>query len=139
MVCREKNRRLSLPIRINATAFRAPLAVMRAFLDDGTVGGTGRKPNFQSRCAVHPSIRQEPIAFRKVCGLGGTWESKTMIRPMCVAMALACTSTSALAETCIASHYGYNGGKTASGERMNPAAMTAAHRTRSFEIGRAHV
>jgi rare lipoprotein A len=47
-------------------------------------------------------------------------------------MALACTSTSAFAETCIASHYGYSGGRTASGERMNPSAMTAAHRTRSF-------
>ena len=47
-------------------------------------------------------------------------------------MALACTSTSAFAETCIASHYGYNGGRTASGERMNPSAMTAAHLTRSF-------
>ena len=55
-----------------------------------------------------------------------------MIRPIFVAMALACTSTSAFAESCIASHYGYSGGRTASGERMNPSAMTAAHRTRSF-------
>jgi rare lipoprotein A len=55
-----------------------------------------------------------------------------MIRAIFVAMALACTSTSALAETCIASHYGYSGGRTASGERMNPSAMTAAHRTRPF-------
>ena len=55
-----------------------------------------------------------------------------MIRAIFVAMALACTSTSAFAETCIASHYGYSGGRTASGERMNPSAMTAAHRTRSF-------
>ena len=55
-----------------------------------------------------------------------------MIRPIFVALALACTSTSAFAETCIASHYGYSGGRTASGERMNPSAMTAAHRTRSF-------
>lgn len=40
------------------------------------------------------------------------------------------------AETCIASHYGvgdgYGGKRTASGERMNPHAMTAAHRTRPF-------
>lgn len=39
-------------------------------------------------------------------------------------------------ETCIASHYGvgdgYGGKRTASGERMNPAAMTAAHKTRRF-------
>jgi hypothetical protein len=46
-----------------------------------------------------------------------------MIRPIFVAMALACTSTSGFAETCIASHYGYSGGRTASGERMNPSAM----------------
>jgi rare lipoprotein A len=55
-----------------------------------------------------------------------------MIRPILFAMALACTSTSAFAETCIASHYGYSGGRTASGERMNPSAMTAAHRSISF-------
>jgi len=47
-------------------------------------------------------------------------------------MTLALTSTSAFAETCVASQYGYSGGRTASGERMNPSAMTAAHRTRSF-------
>jgi rare lipoprotein A len=49
----------------------------------------------------------------------------------CVAALLCLLSTSAFAETCIASQYGY-GGRTASGERMNPSAMTAAHRTRSF-------
>jgi rare lipoprotein A len=57
---------------------------------------------------------------------------KMMNRPVCVAMMLAFSSTSALAESCIASHYGYSGGRTASGERMSPTAMTAAHRTRSF-------
>jgi rare lipoprotein A len=55
-----------------------------------------------------------------------------MIRPVFVALALAFTPTSVFAETCVASHYGYNGGRTASGERMNPRAMTAAHRTKSF-------
>jgi len=56
-----------------------------------------------------------------------------MIRPIaCVAALLCAISTSAFAETCTASHYGYSGGRTASGERMNPRAMTAAHRTRSF-------
>ena len=50
---------------------------------------------------------------------------------VCVAIVLACISTSALAETCIASHYGYSGGRTASGERMNPSA-TAAHRSKPF-------
>jgi rare lipoprotein A len=40
------------------------------------------------------------------------------------------------AETCIASVYGngdgFAGRKTASGERMNPGAMTAAHRSHPF-------
>lgn len=39
-------------------------------------------------------------------------------------------------ETCIASHYGvgdgFGGKRTASGETMNPGAMTAAHRSRPF-------
>jgi rare lipoprotein A len=47
-------------------------------------------------------------------------------------LVLCFVSTSAFAETCVASHYGYPGGRTASGERMNPSAMTAAHRTKSF-------
>ncbi|MGX9425258.1 MULTISPECIES: septal ring lytic transglycosylase RlpA family protein [Bradyrhizobium] len=57
-----------------------------------------------------------------------------MIRPICTALALTCLSASASgsAETCVASHYGYVGGRTASGERMDPNAMTAAHRTRPF-------
>jgi len=52
-----------------------------------------------------------------------------MIRPLCAALAITCLSASAFAETCVASRYGYGGGRTASGERMNPNAMTAAHRT----------
>ena len=56
-----------------------------------------------------------------------------MIRPsVCVAVLLCAISTSAFAEACIASHYGYSGGRTASGERMNPSAMTAAHRSKPF-------
>jgi rare lipoprotein A len=60
-----------------------------------------------------------------------------MIRPICAAvvvicLAVTCLSASAFAETCVASHYGYSGGRTASGERMDPSAMTAAHRTRPF-------
>ena len=49
-----------------------------------------------------------------------------------VATMLVFVSSSALAETCIASQYGYRGSQTASGERMNPSAMTAAHRTKAF-------
>jgi rare lipoprotein A len=55
-----------------------------------------------------------------------------MIRSICAALAVTCLSASACAETCIASRYGYSGGRTASGERMDPNAMTAAHRTRPF-------
>jgi rare lipoprotein A len=55
-----------------------------------------------------------------------------MIRPICAVLALSCLSAPAFAETCVASHYGYGGGRTASGERMNPNAMTAAHRARPF-------
>jgi rare lipoprotein A len=66
---------------------------------------------------------------------------------LCAALVLASVATPASAfswsvyqhagaEVCIASHYGvgdgYGGRKTASGERMNPAAMTAAHKTRRF-------
>jgi|SRR6185503_854073 len=47
-----------------------------------------------------------------------------------------CLAVPAQAETCRASHYGvgdgYGGKRTASGERMNPAAMTAAHRSLPF-------
>lgn len=39
---------------------------------------------------------------------------------------------SAHAESGIASVYGRGGGKTASGESVNPSAMTAAHRTLRF-------
>ena len=38
----------------------------------------------------------------------------------------------AQAESGIASVYGYNGSKTASGERAHPGGMTAAHRTLPF-------
>ena len=44
---------------------------------------------------------------------------------------------SASAETCIASHYGHgdglHGSPTASGERFNTHALTAAHRTRALQ------
>ena len=43
-----------------------------------------------------------------------------------------CFIATAHAETGIASVYAYAGGKTASGERANPGALTAAHRTLPF-------
>jgi rare lipoprotein A len=56
--------------------------------------------------------------------------------PTVLAVALLCALSIAFAETCIASHYGvgdgYGGRRTASGEVMNPRAMTAAHRTLPF-------
>lgn len=58
--------------------------------------------------------------------------SEAMIRPILAALAVACLSPTAFAESCVASRYGYGGGRTASGERMDASAMTAAHRSRPF-------
>ena len=57
-----------------------------------------------------------------------------MIGRPCVAVCLLCCSFAgvACAESGIASVYAYEGEKTASGERANPRAMTAAHRTLPF-------
>jgi len=56
--------------------------------------------------------------------------------PAIVALVLILIGSQAHAETCIASQYGigdgYHGRKTASGERFNTHAPTAAHRTRAF-------
>src|SRR6476660_2764338 len=41
-------------------------------------------------------------------------------------------SASAMAESGIASVYAYSGSKSASGERANPAGLTAEHRTLAF-------
>ena len=48
-----------------------------------------------------------------------------------VVMMLACGSA-AQAQSGIASVYAYRGGKTASGERASPGALTAAHRSLPF-------
>jgi rare lipoprotein A len=71
-------------------------------------------------------------APEKVSRLGWDLGSESMIRLICAALAVTCLSASAFAETCIASRYGYGGGRTASGERIDPNAMTAAHRNRPF-------
>ena len=56
-----------------------------------------------------------------------------VIRPLAAACLLFVTIVnSAHAESGIASIYGRGGGKTASGERTDPTAMTAAHRTLAF-------
>ena len=51
---------------------------------------------------------------------------------ICGVAALIAGSTSAMAESGIASVYVHSGTKTASGERANPAGLTAAHRTLAF-------
>jgi len=56
--------------------------------------------------------------------------SETVIRLILAALTVACLSSTAFAESCVASRYG--GGRTASGERMIASAMTAAHRFRPF-------
>jgi rare lipoprotein A len=60
-----------------------------------------------------------------------------MIRSLALAGAFCCALiTAGHAETCTASQYGlgdgYHGRRTASGERFNTHALTAAHRTRAF-------
>src|ERR1700747_3173207 len=75
---------------------------------------------------------QELGGIGNSCWIGRDFGSETMIRPICAALSVICFSASADAETCVASRYGYGGSRTASGERMDPNAMTAAHRTRPF-------
>ena len=56
-----------------------------------------------------------------------------IVRPLAAACLLFLTIiNSAHAESGIASVYGYGHRKTASGERADPTAMTAAHRTLAF-------
>lgn len=64
------------------------------------------------------------------------WLTGTFLLVIAMLVAVAIKDGVIAAETCIASHYGvgdgYGGKRTASGERMNPHAMTAAHRTLPF-------
>ena len=56
-----------------------------------------------------------------------------IVRPLAFACLLGLVAAPvAHAESGVASVYAYRGGKTASGERANPNAMTAAHRTLPF-------
>lgn len=59
-----------------------------------------------------------------------------IIRLVLAALAFVCVVSTASAETCTASQYGvgdgYHGKRTASGERFNTHALTAAHKTRRF-------
>ena len=51
---------------------------------------------------------------------------------VCSAVFIFVGTSVAIAESGIASVYGYSGGKTASGERANPGGLTAAHKTLPF-------
>jgi rare lipoprotein A len=55
-----------------------------------------------------------------------------IVRSFLAACVLCVSSLAAQAESGVASVYAYAGGKTASGERANPHALTAAHRTLPF-------
>ena len=61
------------------------------------------------------------------------WRLRMIARSCVVACSLFCSLIiTARAETGVASVYAYDGEKTASGERANPRALTAAHRTLPF-------
>lgn len=59
-----------------------------------------------------------------------------MFKTAVIATALCCAPSLLHAETCTASQYGvgdgYHGKRTASGERFNTHALTAAHKTKPF-------
>lgn len=63
--------------------------------------------------------------------------NKSLLSALALLIAL---TVPAAAEVCWASHYGvgdgYGGRKTASGERMNPGAMTARTSNAAFRFGR---
>jgi rare lipoprotein A len=75
---------------------------------------------------IHPSRQQlkRPIMARN------------SLKKLTLAITLLASSfaipTIASAQTGVASVYAYSGGKTASGERVSPSALTAAHRTLPF-------
>src|SRR4029079_17137213 len=61
------------------------------------------------------------------------WRLRMTARSLVAACSLYCCFTATThAESGVASVYAYAGGKTASGERANPRALTAAHRTLPF-------
>jgi rare lipoprotein A len=67
--------------------------------------------------------------------MGSVWKSCAIVVGMLFAgsAAIAGEVTVAKEQSGIASVYSYKGGRTASGERMNPAGLIAAHR--SFRFG----
>jgi rare lipoprotein A len=70
---------------------------------------------------------------RRVLSMNNTDNIISVAMVICGAAALFIVgSTNALAESGIASVYAYSGSKTASGERVNPGRLTAAHRTLAF-------
>lgn len=63
--------------------------------------------------------------------MAGNSLKKTFIASA-VAFAVIAIPAAASAQTGVASVYAYDGGRTASGERVSPGALTAAHRTLPF-------
>ncbi|MGH6739335.1 MAG: septal ring lytic transglycosylase RlpA family protein [Bradyrhizobium sp.] len=55
-----------------------------------------------------------------------------LVRSLVIVCTFCCSITLAHSESGIASVYSYSGGKTASGHRASPHALTAAHRTLPF-------
>ena len=63
--------------------------------------------------------------------MAGNSLKKTFIASA-IAIAVIAIPVAASAQTGVASVYAYSGGRTASGERVSPGALTAAHRTLPF-------
>lgn len=64
--------------------------------------------------------------------MAGTCLKKTLFASTLIAISTIGLPLTASAQSGIASIYAYSGGRTASGERVSPGALTAAHRTLPF-------
>jgi peptidoglycan lytic transglycosylase len=84
-------------------------------------------------CSIQMKRRVLSMNYRDNHANGRIVRIIGVIVTICGAAALFIAApTSAMAESGIASVYAYSGSKTASGERANPAGLTAAHRTLAF-------
>ena|ERR1700761_2409356 len=83
-------------------------------------------PPARAQRAVHTSHQQSNRV-----NMAGNSLKKTFIASA-IAIAVIAIPVAASAQTGVASVYAYSGGRTASGERVSPGALTAAHRTLPF-------
>jgi rare lipoprotein A len=83
-------------------------------------------PSARDQRAVHSSHQQSNRVH-----MAGNSLKKTFIASV-LAIAVIAIPAAASAQTGVASVYAYSGGRTASGERASPGALTAAHRTLPF-------